>query len=121
MRPFIARATKIILVTEPTRLGISSAEAVLASMKRAGIGPSRVSLVVSDITGTGKIPRAEVERALGLAVSVELPNVRDRRYQGLFDGLVTTLSAAAAAFVDPLEPSEKPVFDRRLEPGELLL
>jgi MinD-like ATPase involved in chromosome partitioning or flagellar assembly len=121
VRPFIVRATKIIVVTEPTRLGVSAAHAVLSAMQRAGITPARVALVVSDIAGTGNVPRAEVERALGMPVSAELPNERDRRYQGLFDGLVTTLSAAAATYVNPLEGVEKPVFDRRLEPGEALL
>lgn len=121
IRPFIARATKIIVVTEPTRLGVAAAQAVLAAMERAGIPLSRVALVVNDITGAGKVPRIEVERALGLPVSAELPNARDRRYEALFDGFITTLSAAAATFVDPLEPAEKPVFDRRIEPGEALL
>jgi MinD superfamily P-loop ATPase len=112
IRPFVVRATKIIVVTEPTTMGVATARALLAAMDRFGIVPSRIALVISDIRGRGEVSRTDVERALQMPVSAELPNRRDRRYTALFDGLVTML-AAAPAFQDPTDAQEKPAFDRR--------
>jgi len=118
VRPFISRASKIIVVTEPTLMGVSVAHASLAAMERFGILPSRIALVVSDLSGKGEIVRADIERALKLPVSAELLNTRDRRFQGRFDGLLTTLASAPAHVRDPGRPAEQPMFDRRSESGE---
>lgn len=121
VRPLIARATKVIVVVEPTVLGVGVAREFLAAMDRTGIPAARIALVQSDLTGKGAVPRAEIERRLGMPVSAELPNQRDRRFEGLFDGLITMLAATPAQFEDPRDPLEKPIFDRRIEPGERLL
>ncbi len=120
VRPFLVRATKIVIVTEPTKMGISGARALLAAMDRFGIPPARLALAVSDIGGKGGIARLEIERELQMPVSAELTNDRDRRYEALFDGLVTSLAAAPAAG-DAGGATEKPAFDRRAEAGELFL
>lgn len=121
IRPFIARATKIIMIMEPSTMGIAGARALLAAMDRSGIPESRIAVAVSDIKGKGGISRGQIERELGITVSAELPNERDRRFEGLFDGLITMLSTVSSAFGEPSQPTEKPVFDRRIEPGELFL
>jgi len=118
VRPLLVRATKIVIVTEPTAMGISAARALIAATERFGIPASRLALAVSDIGGKGGIARVEIERELHLPVSAELTNDRDRRADGRFDGLVTTL-AAAPAFGDSGAGTEKPAFDRRTDPGEL--
>ena len=121
VRPLIARATKIVVVVEPTVMGVGIARGFLAAMDRAGIPAARIVLVQSDLTGKAAVARTEIERALRMPVSAELPNQRDRRFEGLFDGLITQLAAAPAQFEDPSELLEKPIFDRRIEPGEQLL
>jgi Flp pilus assembly CpaE family ATPase len=121
VRPFIAGATKIIVITDPSMMGIGVARAVLAAMDRFGIPASRIALVLSDLAGKDNVPRTDVERALGMPVSAELPNGRDRRYEALFDGFVTMLAAASVSLEEPGQPTEKPVFDRRIESGEALL
>lgn len=121
IRPFIARATKIIVITEPSIMGIAGAKALLAALERSGVQQSRIALTVSDLKGKGGIPRAQIERELQMSVSAELPNEKDRRFESLFDAFVTMLTRAAASFGEPNQPTEKPVFDRRLDPGELFL
>jgi MinD superfamily P-loop ATPase len=122
VRPFLNQATKIIVITESTVLGIAGARALLAAMDRFGIPAARIALAVSAIsTGKPAYTRTEIERELNMPVSAELPNETDRRFAGLFDGFVTMLAAAKPAFVDPNQPAEKPAFDRRIEPGELFL
>jgi MinD-like ATPase involved in chromosome partitioning or flagellar assembly len=116
IRPFVVRATKIIVVAEPTTMGVATARSVLAAMDRFGIVPSRIALVVSDIRGRSEVSRTEMEGVLRMPVSAELPNRRDRRYAALFDGLVTML-VAAPPFADPTVVREKPAFDRRNEPA----
>jgi Flp pilus assembly CpaE family ATPase len=118
IRPFVVQATKIIVVTEPTPMGVAAARAVLAAMDRFGIVTSRIALIISDIRGRGEVSRTDVEGALQMPVSAELPNRRDRRYNALFDGLVTML-VAAPAFQDPADAHEKPAFDRRSESDEI--
>lgn len=120
VRPFIARASKIILITEPTLMGVSAARAKLATMDRAGVPATQIALAVCDIVGNGGLTRAEIERELALPVSAELSNTRDRKFEALFDGFVTMLSGASP-LNDPAGASEKPVFDRRIDAGEALL
>jgi hypothetical protein len=54
-----------------------------------------------------------------MPVSVELPIERDRRFEGLFDGLVTMLVAEPGSLGDSGELAEKPAFDRRVDLGEV--
>jgi MinD superfamily P-loop ATPase len=119
VRPFIVRATRIIVLTESSPMGVGVARSMLAAMERFGIPPSRLALVQSDIAGKPEIPRSEIERELKMPVRAELTNERDRRFGALFDGFVTMLSAAPANIEDPRSTAEKPIFDRRIEPGEL--
>jgi MinD superfamily P-loop ATPase len=121
VRPFINRATKFIVLTEPTQVGIGVCRSVLAAMERFSIPASRIALVLSDITGRGALARAEVERELRVPVSAELPNEKDRRFGALFDGLLTTLAAASLTAGGPDQMTEKPAFDRRGESGEVFV
>jgi MinD-like ATPase involved in chromosome partitioning or flagellar assembly len=119
VRPFLARASKIILITEPTLMGVAGARAMLAVMDRAGVPATHIALAVCDMVGSGGLTRAEIERELAVPVSAELTNVRDRKFDALFDGFVTMLSTATR-LDDPNSALEKPVFDRRIEPGEVM-
>ncbi len=119
VRPLIVRAATIVVVTEPTLMGVGAARAMLSAMDRFGIPASRIDFVLNDVRGANELRTAEIERALRVAVSVELPNDRDRKYARAFAGLVERL-AAAPPFVplDTLRQStEKPLGDRR-EPRE---
>jgi MinD-like ATPase involved in chromosome partitioning or flagellar assembly len=111
VRPFVARATKIVVVTEASTLGVGVAASVLAAMDRAGIPQSRIALVHTEARTKGDMPRSAVEKALGMTVCAELPNERDRRFQNHFDALVTML--ASVPIEDHSSLVEQPMFDRR--------
>jgi Flp pilus assembly CpaE family ATPase len=115
VRPFIARATKIVVVTEPTAAGVGVARALLDALERFGVPDARIALVVIDAGGRGTVSRADIERQLQFPVSAELTDDKDRRADALFDGFVTML-AAAPVFKQASEQTEKPVFDRRADP-----
>ena len=51
VRPFIARATKIIVITEPTLMGVGAARSMLSAMDRFGIPLSRIAFVLNDVRG----------------------------------------------------------------------
>ena len=115
VRPFIARAAKIVVVTEPTLLGIGAARAMLSAMDRFGIPPSRIAFVLNDVRGNSDLRRNEIQTALRTSVSVEIPNERDRNFRKIFSGFVETL--AATPEFKPLEnlrqSTAKPIGDRR--------
>ena len=119
VRPFIARSAKIVVVTEPTLMGVGAARAMLAAMDRFGIPASRIAFVLNDVRGNGELRKAEIERALRTTVSAELPSTSDRRFARAFGGLVEDLAASPA--FEPLQnlrqSTEKPIGDRR-EPRE---
>ncbi len=120
VRPLIAMATQIIVLTESTPMGVEAARSVLAAMDRFGIAPSRISLVLSNLAPKPAFSRGEVERALGRPVNAELTSAGDRRSGALFDGFVSLLVALPPRFREPESTGEKPMFDRRTEPGEAL-
>ena len=115
VRPFVARCAKIVVITEPTLMGISAARAMLSAMERFGIPTSRIAFVLNDVRGGGELRRPEIERALRVPVSAELPNERDRKYGKAFAGLVQLLdeSPPFEPLVDLRQSTEKPLGDRR--------
>ena len=117
IRPLVNAAAMMILLVEPSPMGISSARALLGALDRFGIPPARIARVRSDVEGKSPVTRADIERELGMTVKAELINDRDRRSTGLFDGFMTML-AAAPLRDDAAGASEKPMFDRRLESGK---
>jgi pilus assembly protein CpaF len=121
VRPFIARAAKIVVVTEPTLMGVGAARSMLSAMDRFGIPISRIDFVLNDVRGNGDLRRSEIERALRIAVTAEFPNDRDRRFPKSFAVLVGALAASPS--FEPLDKlrqsTAKPIGDRR-EPRDLV-
>jgi Flp pilus assembly CpaE family ATPase len=113
IRPFVSRAVKVVVITESSLLGVAVAHAVLAAMERFGIPASRIAVVQTDVRGKSDLSRAELEAALRISLSAELPNERDRRFESRLDVLVSLL--AAAPIGDFAMISEKPMFDLRSE------
>lgn len=96
VRPLMARAAKIIVITEPSLLGIGAARAMLGAMERSGMTTSRIAFVLSDVHGKGEVPRADVEQALRTPVSVELPNEKSRKFDEIFNEFVDMLASSSA-------------------------
>jgi Flp pilus assembly CpaE family ATPase len=116
VRPFLVRASKIVIVSEASTLGVGVAGAVLAAMDRFGIPRSRIALIHTETHAKGDHSRSAVEKLLGMPVSAELPNERDRRFQTHFDAFVSLL--AATPVEDHAAAAEPPMFERRSELGE---
>jgi pilus assembly protein CpaF len=115
VRAFVAQATKIVMVTEPTLMGIGAARSMLSAMDRFGIPLARIAFVLNDVRGSGDLRRVDIERALRVSVNAELPELTDRRFNKTFNGLVELL--AASPVQEPLtnlrQSTEKPLGDRR--------
>jgi Flp pilus assembly CpaE family ATPase len=116
VRPFLTRASKIVVVSEASMLGVGVARATLSAMERAGVPASKIALVHTEARVKGDLSRSVVEKLLGMEVCAELPNERDRRFQSHFDALVSLLAAAPIDTQTAL--SEPPMFERRTESSE---
>jgi septum site-determining protein MinD len=118
VRPFVVRATRFIIVTEPTLLGVASARTMIAELKRFGVPLTRIVLVTNCRDGNAEASRAEIERALEVKVMGEVPPRSDRGYGKAVSALEKTLrSISAEPKIEVLLPSAKGlIHDRRTEP-----
>jgi len=115
VRPFITRATKFIMVVEPSVLGVTSAHSTLVELVRFGIPVSRIMVISNSRDGKPEIPKHDIERALGCPVSAEIPPRSDRRFVKAIDALRDTIMQLPAPDpLDTLQPSTStPIGDRR--------
>jgi pilus assembly protein CpaF len=114
VRPFVERAIRIIVVTEPTLFGVAAARSLLLALRRFGISPDRTLVVLNNARATLDFKRAEVEDALDHRVAAELPSRRDRYWNRALDVLARALPTDAPAPIAALKPSASaPVGDRR--------
>ncbi len=80
VRPFVVRATRFIVVTEPTLLGVTAARTLVNELRRFGIPPARIAAVLASRSNNVTATRAEVERSVGVSVLAELPSINDRNF-----------------------------------------
>jgi Flp pilus assembly CpaF family ATPase/MinD-like ATPase involved in chromosome partitioning or flagellar assembly len=118
VRPFVVRATRFIVVTEPTLLGVASARTMIAELKKFGVPLTRIVLVTNCRDGHPAASRNEIERALEIKVMGELPPQTDRAYGKALAALERTLrSISAEPRIEVLLPSARGlIHDRRAEP-----
>ncbi len=88
MRPFVMRAARFFVVTEPNLLGMTGARSRVRDLQRFGIPTNRIA-VVSNARDGGRdaIASKEIERVLGVKIVTELPRLTDRHYRGAIAGL----------------------------------
>jgi pilus assembly protein CpaF len=118
VRPFVVRATRFVIVAEPTLLGVASARTMIAELKKFGVPMTRIVLVTNCRDGNPAASRNEIERALEAKVMGELPPQSDRSYGKALAALEKTLrSISAEPRIEVLLPSARGlVHDRRAEP-----
>ena len=92
-RPFMMRATRYLLVTPPTLLGITGARAMINSMVRFNFPKDRIVAVLQWHSGRLEMTPAEIERSLGIAVIAQIPPSSERTYHKALDELSRTLLA----------------------------
>ncbi len=100
--PFVARASRVLLVMEPDHLGAASARAMLPDLVRFGIPLSRIWLIVNERQGRLDIGVHELEKILGLGVVADLPRRGDRRSERAVEAL-----AAKMLYAPPEAPFER--------------
>ena len=92
-RPYMMRATRYLLVTPPTLLGITGARAMINSMVRFNFPKDRIAAVLQWHAGRLEVSAAEVERNLGIPVIAQIPPISDRGYRKAIDDLSRALMA----------------------------
>ena len=92
-RPFMMRATRYLLVTPPTLLGITGARAMLNSMARFNFPKERIVAVLEWHAGRIEATHAEIARNLGIPVIAQIPPSSDRTYRKALLDLSRTLLA----------------------------
>ncbi|HZZ64766.1 MAG TPA: ATPase, T2SS/T4P/T4SS family [Candidatus Baltobacteraceae bacterium] len=117
VRPFVVRATRFIIVAEPTLLGVASARTMVNELKRFGIPLTRIMALTNCRDGNPVVSRNDIERALEVKVVAELPQQNDRNYTKSLAVFEKTLSTIAGEpQIETLLPSAKTfVQDRRGE------
>jgi pilus assembly protein CpaF len=115
VRPFIAHAAKLIVMTEPTLLGVGAAKSLLGALDRFGVPQSRIAFTLFDLLGNAELRAKEIQDSLKIPVTGELPWPRERNWNRTF-----TRFAEALASVPPADPiaslrpsTAKPIGDRR--------
>jgi Flp pilus assembly CpaF family ATPase/MinD-like ATPase involved in chromosome partitioning or flagellar assembly len=120
VRPFVVRATRFVVVTEPTLLGITSASTIINELGRFGVPRSRIVALLNVRGGPVLLSRNEVEHTLECKTIAELPPMPDRNFGKALGKLLEALrSIAAERPLESLLPSAKnAIHDRRLHARE---
>ena len=106
VRPFMAHASQIVLVGEPTMLGAAGMRTMQIGLTRFGYEARQVATVVNHRDARPELSRGELERLLGLPFAAEIPHKSDRRFGKALDAFATQLAT--------LEPVGEP---HRLAPS----
>jgi Flp pilus assembly CpaF family ATPase/MinD-like ATPase involved in chromosome partitioning or flagellar assembly len=118
VRPFVVRATRFIVVAEPTLLGLASARTMIGELKKFGVPSARIVLLTNCRDGNPVEERFAIERALEVKVIGELPSTRDRSFGRALQNLEHALRDIPAEIqIEALLPSARGfIQDRRREP-----
>jgi pilus assembly protein CpaF len=106
VRPFIARASRYVIVLEPNLLGTAAARTLIGDLGKFGIPLARIWITTNLRGGRAEITARELEKALGGTVIAEIPSKGDRNYSKAIEAFAKRLSTAPAeAPLSSLRPS----------------
>jgi pilus assembly protein CpaF len=80
LRPFMVRASRVVVTLEPNLLGTAAARSLIGDLAKSGIPMSRIWIVANLRSGRPEISGRELEKALGGTVVGEIPVRGDRAY-----------------------------------------
>ena len=110
VRPFLTRAARVILVVEPTLLGVSGAQRMLADLQRFGIPIERIAVVTNARGESDSASRGEIEKLLGARPVADIPPLKDRAYAKSVLALARYIQALPSeGALERLQPSSSPV------------
>jgi pilus assembly protein CpaF len=81
VRPFVMNAAKVVVIGEPTLLGVGSSHAMLSAMDRFGLPRARIAYTLYDLRGNAEVRPREVQESLKFPVAAALPSYRDRTWE----------------------------------------
>jgi pilus assembly protein CpaF len=105
-RPLVSRAKRVVIVAEPTLLGVAGARSLLADLQRFGVPANRIAIVSNARNESDALSRGDMERTLGTKLVAEIPPSSNRNYAKSLAGLqkyLETLPAEDA--ITTLQPS----------------
>jgi pilus assembly protein CpaF len=91
LRPFVMRAARILIVTEPTFIGCNAARALMRDLASYGVPPNRLGLIVN-ARSKAEIMTHELAKML-LPVIGDIPRREDRNYARAVADLEKALAA----------------------------
>ena len=111
----VRRASGVLVVVEPTLLGVAGAQTLIGDLERFGIPSNRVSVVTNARSEADAIPRSEIEGALGNKLAAEIPPATNRNYAKSLSGLLKYIQTLPPAYrFTGLQPSTRsPLGDRQ--------
>ena len=80
LRPFMNRASRVVVALEPNLLGTAAARSLIGDLAKSGIPMARIWIVSNLRSGRPEISGRELEKALGGTVVGEIPTRGDRAY-----------------------------------------
>jgi pilus assembly protein CpaF len=101
VRPFAMLAIRLVLVVEPTLLGVSAAGQMMATMARFGVPPNRIALVMNSRDGVQELRQGEIQETLRKDIIAAIPPKKDRNYSRALDSLSSALQGLPN--LDPLQ------------------
>lgn len=115
IRPFVMRASRFVLIVEPTLLGLTNARLVQIELERFGVPRSHEVMVLNGRVLRREVSRGDIENALGLKAIVELPIHGDKKYDRAIETLAAALllSPAIESMLELKPSSSAPIGDRR--------
>jgi pilus assembly protein CpaF len=106
LRPFIARASRVLVVLEPNLLGSAAARSLVAELAKFGVPLARIGIVTNLRGGRAEITARELEKALGTTTFGEMPMRGDRGFGRAVDAFAKKVSSTPAeAPIASLRPS----------------
>jgi pilus assembly protein CpaF len=115
VRPFVMNAAKVVVIGEPTLLGVGSSHAMLSAMDRFGLPRARIAYTLYDLRGNAEVRPREVQESLKFPVAAALPSYRDRTWDRSIAHFAEELSSTPE--LDPIVTlrvsSAQPIGSRR--------
>ncbi len=115
VRPFMMRATRFIVLTDATLLGLTATRTTITQLQLFGVPLQRIAVVIIS-RSSGSTAYRDAGRTLGVPVLAEIPSLEDRGFQRAIRALAKELlSTPAQATLETLAPSDNgEARDRRI-------
>lgn len=115
VRPFVIRASRFVLLFEPSLLGVTGARSTIEELLRFGIPQSRIMLVANHRDGKPEVEMSEVKNALGVDIAFNIPQRTNKLFTKTVDSIrEELLRSPKPEELSGLQPSVSvPIGDRR--------